>query len=395
MSKENTVDSIPTSVPDKYHQEFELFLKKNGWNEKICPTCDQCFYAKKIQQGCGDSTCSGNFEFLDDDRKEKTISLHDTNVAFRNYFLENGFSSHSAKSILNENGTTLFTSAGVQVLDNCILRNGEAPTDSIIVSQPSLRTQYADSIGEGNSLSFVNICTETANATPEVHFQNLDKWLGFLSKLGVYVGDLTLHKRNLVQKWGEMTVQSDIVAIFYKGLEIGDGNYNYGFNPEPSSIKTVSDFGFGLERLTWILRKGSYFDAIGPLTESLNGDNKVQEIVKTVALLASSGLTPSNKDKGYRFRLFTKKLVELSFPKHLQLSHLIDHYHKYWNDFVNLPVESNSASESVQGEYDRNYNLQLNKVLLTNVDANCNTEQFLLNLLSSGVKRDDIGHIYK
>lgn len=395
MLKEILEANNPQEISEIYHQKAESFLNEHGWTEDACPKCNRRYFSKVAQQGCGDSSCSGTFEFLTDQRKERIYSSLDLNTAFKDYFEKQGFESYPAKSILNENGTTLFTSAGVQILDDCVLRNTEVPANTLIVSQPSLRTQYIDSIGEGNSLSFVNICTETANATPEDHFANLDRWLGFVSKLGLYAGDITLHKRKLVQKWGTITVQSEIVAVFYKGLEIGDGNYNYGFDPKPINIKTISDFGFGLERLVWILHKGSYFDSVGPLSESLRGNNNIQELTKTLTLLAASGLEPSNRDKGYRFRLFTKKLVKSTFPKYLQLSHLASHYHEYWKRLVHLPVQKEVSATKIQNEYDRNYNQKINLELSINIDSNCSTEDFLLKLLKSGINRDIVTRLIR
>jgi len=370
-----------------FQTQLEAFTSKRGWNKSECGTCHRQYFSKG-NSSCGDIECTKEYGFLSDSRKEKFGSPLEVNNRFRKYFEGLGYRPHAAKSILNEGGTTLFTSAGVQILDDHIFREAGAPTEPLLVSQPSLRTQYADSIGEGNSLSFVNICTETVNCKPDVFFANLDQWIGFLSKLGLFAGDITLHRRQMEQRWGSTSLKSEIVAVYYKGLEIGDGNYDYSFDPNSTKVATISDFGFGLERINWIMTKGSYFDSVGPLTESLKGNGLVQEMAKTATLLASSGLEPSNKDKGYRYRSFAKKIAQLLFPSHKDLQALASYYHRYWSSFVQLPVSSDTTSVSLQSEYDRNYNLIVNTSLSADIDPNQPTEAFLSEILKRGIGRD-------
>lgn len=390
MGTENKLNSPDPEIAVSYETQKDSFLEKRGWVHGDCEHCGVRYFSKNKRSNCGDISCHGSQEFLHDERKGKVISPIEINSSFQSFFTQKGFEICPAKSILNENGTTLFTSAGVQILDNCIFQGKLVPEKPLLVSQPSLRTQSLEDISEGNSLSFVNICTEQANALPEDHMKILDLWLEFLSKQGLYMGDVTLLERKKDQQWGSLSVQSKIIAIYYKGLEIGDGNYDYEFNPHIPSVASISDFGFGLERLTWIERKGSYFDGVGPLSESLRGNGLIQELTKTLTLLAASGLEPSNKDKGYRYRLFSKKIVDLTFPKYLNLLQLVNYYHQYWNHFVNFSTDSNSTAISVQKEYERNYNKIIGDKLAVYLDPNCPTEEFLIDLFKAGVGREQL-----
>lgn len=380
-------------ISEEYQMKKDIFLKENGWSKRECKICQKTYFSKRQTAHCGKISCGGELEFLKDERKGKIIPLVDLNSTFQSFFKKTDFVIYPAKSILNQNGTTLFTSAGVQILDDLIFRGKLDQEKPIVISQPSLRTQYIDKISEGNSLSFVNICTEIVNASPETHIQTLNKWMKYLSSIGIYMGDITIHEREIEQKWGDINLKSKIIAIFYKGLEIGDGNYDYNFNPSVKGLKTVSDFGFGLERLSWILRKDSYFDSIGPLKESLKKNFNNQEIIKTLTLMASSGLEPSNKDKGYRYRSFTKRLAELNFPKYLELKELIEHYYNYWNYFVDSPKDLKKTYENIHKEYDRSYNQIINHLTQTCADPNCSTEEFLLNLLKGGIKRENLAKL--
>lgn len=393
MGTENKPNSPDLEIAVSYETQKDSFLEKRNWVSRDCEHCGVRFFSKKRRPDYGDISCHGNQEFLHDERKKKVISPVEINSSFQSFFAQKGFEICSAKSILNEDGTTLFTSAGVQILDDSVFRGKPAPEKPLLVSQPSLRTQYLDNINEGNSLSFVNICTEQANTLPEDHMKTLDLWLEFLSKQGLYMGDVTLLERKKEQQWRDLKVQSKIIAIYYKGLEIGDGNYDYEFNPHVPGVTSISDFGFGLERLTWIQRKDSYFDGVGPLNESLRGNGLIQELTKTLTLLAAYGLEPSNKDKGYRYRLFTKKIVDLTFPKYLNLPQLVNYYYQYWNHFVNFSTNANSTARSVQGEYERNYNKIIRDRLTVSIDPNCPTEEFLINLFKAGVSRDQLAQL--
>lgn len=390
MGIENRPDKLSIEIATKYEVQKDSFSERRKWVHGECEHCGLGFFSKIVRPDCGSSSCNSELDFLHDERKQRIVSPLELNSAFRSFFEERGFEVYPAKSILNEDGTTLFTSAGVQILDNSILRGKPVPETPLLVSQPCLRTQYLDDMGEGNSLSFVNICTERINASPEDHIRTLDLWMDFLSKQGLYMGDVTLVEREKEQQWGNQKVQSKIIAVYYKGIEIGDGNYDYGFDPHIPGVASISDFGFGLERLTWIFRKDSYFDGVGPLNASLRGSGLEQELTKTLTLLAGHDLEPSNKDRGYRYRLFAKRLVALAFPEYLELRQMVDYYHQYWNQFTSLPASVDSTRFSVQREYDRNYNKIISDKLATNINPDCPTEDFLANLLRTDISRDKL-----
>lgn len=379
----------------EYEIQKNAFLKDRRWINNNCPSCGRHYFSKNERDNCGGSGCSPESNFLNDERKNKPVTPIQVNENFKRFFQEKGYLLVPPKSILNDNGTTLFTSAGVQILDDIVLRNNSVTDTRILVSQPSLRTQYLDNIKEGNSLSFVNICTEQVNASPTEHVETLDKWLEFLSKQGLYMGDITLIDKSKIQKWGDLTLKSKILSINYKGLEIGDGNYNFGFSPNILGLSSISDFGFGLERLTWLQRKGSYFDCIGPLNTSLRENGFNQELIKTMSLLAASGLNPSNKDKGYRYRLFAKEIATINFPKYISLTELVNYYYVYWNSLTNLSVNADLVVKSVQREYDRNYNQILNSKLSSKLNIDCPTEEFLQLLATKGVERQVIANLLK
>lgn len=183
--------------------------------------------------------------------------------------------------------------------------------------------------------------------------------------------------------------------MHYKGLEIGDGNYDYGFNPSIPGLISISDFGFGLERLTWIFRKDSYFDSVGPLNASLRGNRLLQELAKTLTLLAAHNLEPSNRDRGYRYRLFAKRIVDLTFPEYLDLRQLVGYYHRFWKHFTNLAVDADSTKINIQREYERNYNKMINDKLAVSLNPDCPTEDFLVNLVKAGVSRSQLVRVLR
>lgn len=68
----------------------------------------------------------------------------------------------------------------------------------------------------------------------------------------------------------------------------------------------MSDLGFGLERIRWKIVNKSYYDLYNSFD---NIDIKVKAYLSALALLTVNDVKPSNKNAGYRVRLFSKKLI--------------------------------------------------------------------------------------
>ena len=286
------------------------------------------------------------YKFIKNPENPNSLKLE--NPEFMNSFFESkGYGLVKPKNIINNGGTTLFVSAGVQLLDDVIFKEKTISERKIFVAQPVFRTQYIDSINEGFSTSFINIASEIVNPSVDDHFCAIGDWINMLRELGLKREKVTLKTREKEPQWGDKKFKESILMLYYDGLEIGDANYIYDIPQKTRSSLKISDIGFGLERIQWILKGGSYFD--GKKVE----DMCVFDHCKTMALLAGSGLKPSNKEHGYRLRQLSKRVMDTGKKSNDLLATLKDCYN-YWKKWTFLTMPESGALEIINSENRRN-----------------------------------------
>lgn len=263
------------------------------------------------------------------------------------FFESRGYYTSKAKPIINQNSTTLFVSAGVQVLDSVVFDEKKFPEKNIFVCQPVFRTQYIDQVGEGYSTTFINTATEILNPTPAEHFNALEDWFEVFEKLGMSTSKISIKTRSKEPQWGNKKFKESILMIYYDGLEIGDANYIYQMEQKSRAPLKISDIGFGLERIIWTLKGGTY------LSSEVNQNVAVSEYSKAMMLLAGSGLRPGNKEHGYRLRQISKRLVKTK-KKFEELVPILKYYYNHWKKWTYLAMPESGAIEAMRLEYERN-----------------------------------------
>lgn len=340
---QNKFEMMPNNIKEKnfplaYHAELERFMKTN----KL-----KIHNSGKIEIENGDNISSmDKYTFQENPENPEGIELE--NPEFLNSFFESkGYGVTKPKSIINKGGTTLFISAGVQVLDDVVFNEKKVPEKKIFVSQPVFRTQYMDQVGEGFSTTFINIASEIVNPSVANHFDAINDWVCLLEKLGLKKEKITLKTREKEPQWGDKKFKDFILMIYYDGLEIGDANYIYDIPQKTRDPLKISDIGFGLERIKWILKGGSYFN------EREIKDPRVFDYCKTIALLTGSGLKPSNKEHGYRLRQLSKRLID-SDKKFDELIPVLKYYYNYWKKWTYLTMPESGAIEVANTENKRN-----------------------------------------
>jgi len=339
-----------------------------------------------------------HFRFIESPINPRGAELLSTPDFLNRYFAQKGFKVVSPIPLLNENGTTLFTCAGVQILDPIIHQEGPIPQEPTFVAQPVLRTQFIDNIEEGSSTSFINVSTCQLNISRQEHFQHLQAWIDLFIQLGLREADLYFKTKPYEQRWGDKTVKSEKIFIVYDGLEIGDASYVEDLPQNGRPNLSLSDIGFGLERIKWVMQGGSYFDALGSgrVASSIDGVSAVCS--HTLSLLSGEGLKPSNKAQGYRFRLFSKKLVSNTLGGHLGTQEQVRDYYKYWERWTSLLMTEDQAIQAVAQENARNFNRILLDRLCerhpdVGLDINLPTAVILKRLKGTSVKPDYLNQV--
>ncbi|MFA5750025.1 MAG: hypothetical protein WC895_02285 [Candidatus Shapirobacteria bacterium] len=369
-----------TEIVDLYQVCFENFLETN----ELRPS-DNDLYIKTSTTGCnlvteGEQNNKSNLE---------TLKLLNNPFFLKNIFTQLGFNSIEPLPIVNAKGNTLFVSAGVQIIDDIIHNDGIITEKPKFVIQPVLRTQYIDGVSEGSSTSFINISTEAVNIDPKEHFCFLQQWLKIFIDLGMEKDKFTFKSRHIDKTWGNKTFNGFELFIYYDGLEIGDGSFNYNVAQNTRGDINFSDIGFGLERVKWILSGGSYFDTF---TTVYKNQLTLPSLAyaNTLSLLSGSGLKPSNKEYGYRFRLFSKRFVDEVKGKCFELDNLFNENYKYWSNWTKLQISESESLSIIRKENSRNFNRLLLDELLkkfndVNLDINLPTNEIIKRLSHTSV----------
>ncbi|MCF7820222.1 MAG: hypothetical protein K9M44_01990 [Candidatus Pacebacteria bacterium] len=368
---------------DNYNDSLLEFIKKEGLSAENYDNDTERIMDEK-------------FKLLFDKRndyEEGFVKLENPNY-FKNFFKEKKYNIIKPQSIIKKNSTTLFTSAGVQILDDYIFDEKEITKDKMYVAQPVIRTQFIDSIKDGVSTSFINISTEKMNPTTEDHFSSIKDWLNILDSLGINRNNLDIFIKKGEPNWGGKVFKNNIFMFFYKGLEIGDAIYAYDIPQSTRESTSFSDIGFGLERLRWSLSHKNYFD----YNEDNGASLKTLDYCKTLALLSGSGVRPSNKSHGYRFRQFSKRLQQ-EFPGRIDSTKkIINHYYNFWTKWTSLDNGQEDSLQLIEKENERNFNRLLLDVLSESysdvgIDINMSTVQLLESLKGTSVKEEHLNKI--
>lgn len=317
-----------------------------------------------------------------------------------NYFLERNYNCINPFPIVN-NDDTVFLTAGIQPILKEVRNNVLTDLKKIYISQPVIRTQFADSVSEGSSIAFINSTTSGFNITESEHNELVKDWLELFYIIGMNPSSITTYSKDYERVWGDLLVSGRKTFYYYNNLELGDTTFFTSITKDGYNIgiDSMSDVGFGLERIRWCINKNSYFDLY---TDSMSIPSPIKAYLSAIALLCINGVKPSNKNSGYRFRSFSKKLAFLLEGQELSLKeeeYLLECM-KYWRDWQK--TNDDFDIDLIEKEYVRNCNRYIIDILtqegyknLSGVNINVSKEEMKKRLISSGVEKERIKKIYK
>lgn len=207
--------------------------------------------------------------------------------------------------------------------------------------------------------------------------------------MGIAPEELKFVTEEKIDKWGEKNISSETIRVRFKDISIGDANFIISF-PTKSGLITVSDIGFGVERIRWLLSGKSYWSFLGD--SSVNFNPNVLDSWSTLALLGGSGVLPSNNERGYRFRKVSKTLARL-IGYHRGTVDIFHSAYERWKKWIELPVKKAEAEKLVLRELDRNTNALLKEKLQergfrdVGIDINLPKGQFIKLLRGTSVTK--------
>lgn len=364
------------SVQTNYASEFSNFASEN-----LVPQGDR-WHIKHGERKTG--SLSAN------------ISLIESPKSLDEYFSKLGLKPVRPRAVVPGHQTTVFTTAGIQVLEDVIHHELPLPATPLFVSQPSVRTQFMDKVGEGTSTSFINLASEIVNPDIKQHFEIMVHWINLLEQLGINLETLTLTAKESEPQWGNLKFRNFVLKVHYQNVEIGDAVYIYGIPQKGRDPLSISDIGFGLDRIRWLLTGESYLGRFKPQGESnWDPDPVVIDGVRTQALLIGSGLKPSNKDAGFQLRQFSKNVVTHASGNIGELSKIFAHNYDLWEIWNTMTVDKEAALQVFLKEAERSFNVLLLNKLAHNhtdigIDVNLPTVKVLKLLNGTSVGKDEL-----
>lgn len=312
-----------------------------------------------------------------------------------NFFKEKDYICVKPYPIVNNNDT-VFVSAGIQPLLLDYRAHKLNSFEKLYVAQPVIRTQYSKTIEEGSSIAFINLTTSCFNHSEKDHNEMLQHWYDLLYEAGIDKNDITTNSDTYRTKWGDLQLCGKRTFHYYKNVEIGDTTFFTKVTDERDMkiVDSMSNLGFGLERLRWLVSGNSYYDLY---SNSQELDSKIKAYLSVIALLAINNVKPSNKNSGYRSRMFSKKLVNLLNGRNLNLieEKYLDECIKYWKEWQQQQNFHNK--QMIIDEFIRNSNRYILDQLsdqgfanLSGININVSRSEFEKKLISSGVNIERI-----
>jgi hypothetical protein len=313
----------------------------------------------------------------------------------KKFFEREGYRVVDGLNILKGCGKTFFVVAGVEILNDVLIKEKPIPHLSLFVAQPSVRLKFIDYVEENNgfSTSFVNLSTQEVNPSLKSHIKHVNNWVKFLHSIGLH-SYLTFSVRERKRNWGFGEFDGIGIVSRYCGVEIGVCNFLYNIPQRTREFLRVSDIGFGLERLGWLINKPlSYFDVIGPILFSLRKKYVLMDSIRTMVLMASHGILEGKREQIKRFKRLAKK-CEVDTARGLDIDQLISYYYNFWSKIRKPPKSKDYCKKVIRYEIYRHIIKRLSYELKTPpLKFVPSIQEYLEKTLKNGVSFDKIREV--
>jgi len=301
------------------------YFKKNKWNSIKNKEGDLIFYKQKDPYKIKEN------EFLEYSKKKGTFYAADIIHNLKDFFGRNDYQIKPGQDIvMPKDYSTFFITSGIQSFEKDLIYGDVAKTRDSLFIQPVIRSNYAKNISEGKISSFVNLSTVRFNCDSEQYVKDLDKWMNFLSQIGLYLGDFNfkLKNKNTDNSSKNPWKSNDgfVITFSYGGLGLGAAGYCL----MPSKTdKSFEDIGFGLERLLWARNKSpSFKEVVGVFPHLFQQDIKSIDTLRTLSLMSMFDVE-KNKDGHNQFKRYLSQVESSLVDLDLQ----VKGYYNFWSQF--------------------------------------------------------------
>lgn len=316
-----------------FQKEIEKHFLSKGWDKNIVH--NNIYYSKNYNN----YVINTKNKYLFDD----ALLFQKLNDVFNSYEIHY----RCCDSLLNNDGNTDFLIAGLQLVESYLLNKKELEKKSLWLLQPVIRLNNLSLCGseDGYLSSFINICTIDVETDIYEYISRLEQWISILSYLSLHVSGLKLVLKDKTTAFDGVGVEFQ-----YKGIDLGQANI-YEINSD-NHKKYVSDFGFGYERLLWILNGSKNFYApIFPNYEVINNNFQYNDRLRTFTLLVLSGIIPAANGINGKVRKIINSCFEMCNNCDCNMLFAIEYYYNYYKKFIVPKYDLNTVIKIFLEEY--------------------------------------------
>ena len=244
----------------KQHYDLKIFADR-GFIRKTCGKCKRTFWvADKKKKTCGDSSCEP-YSFIGKKIGAKKLDYIDTWREFSRYFAKQGYQTIPRyPTIARWRDDTWFVQASIYDFQPYVV-SGEVkpPANPLVVAQPCFRFNDIENVGitSRHYSGFVMLGQTRFISTKMGHLEHwkdpeIANVIGALENFGIEKKDLTF----VEDAWVGGGNAGPCFEVFCKGLEVMTAVFMQ-FAVTDNGLKElqlkVVDFGWGLERIPWLL----------------------------------------------------------------------------------------------------------------------------------------------
>ena len=229
-------------------------LKKLGFERFKCQNCNIMFYSISKRKFCGDSSCCGNYSFIENSPTKKKFSFCDVWIEFEKFMKKKKYYSQNRFPIVARFRDDLdFNIASIIGFQPYITKGIIKPlSNQIIIPQNCLRFIDVENVGytsrHGTSFTMIGQLAfeEKKNYNQDKYFMDLLDF--FLEVVGIPLKEIQIHE-DFWQGGGDC---GPSLEFFCGGLELANQVYMwYGDNKKELKLR-VLDMGMGQERVCWL-----------------------------------------------------------------------------------------------------------------------------------------------
>uniref|UniRef100_A0A7C4JLK4 Alanine--tRNA ligase n=1 Tax=Staphylothermus marinus TaxID=2280 RepID=A0A7C4JLK4_STAMA len=367
-------------------KEYKLdFPEELGFRKYKCRICGASFWSLVERDTCGDRPC-GKYEFLRKGNSNVTsMNLSEARSKFINYFVSRGHGVVEPRPVVARWRDDLYLTIASIIVFQPFVTDGIAdpPFNPLVITQPCVRLEDIDNVGYtfGRHLTSFEMGGHHA-------FNKKDSFIYWINETVKYSYEfftrtIGINPENIVYKeswWEGGGNAGPSYEVIVDGLELATLVFMQfrvvGDTYTPMDVKVV-DTGYGIERIAWftqrtptsyhaifrdlvekyrnvlnveeppidvltnivyllsdkevrnrnefekVLREYGYIDYLDNVLNSINL-YVTADHVRTLLLLLSDGVVPSNSGEGYLARLVLRRLLRILMKIGVEIHRLSD-----------------------------------------------------------------------